>query len=122
VSEALLVLGVVATLAGAALLAAVVEPDVLLQAGAWITVVGLAIGVPAGCGYHVVLYRALRARGRPPARWWLRPVDLHVLLHGRDRSRVLGWFVLGGATFLMVVIGCAVVVLGLLALLSSTPA
>lgn len=121
VSETLLVLGVVAGLVGMALLAAVVEPDALLQIGAWITVMGLLAGVPAGFWYHVVLYRALRVHGPLPVRWWLRPVDLHALLHDHERGAVLRWFVLGGAGFLVVVIGCSVVVLGLLALLSSPP-
>jgi hypothetical protein len=122
VSEALLVLGAVATLAGMALLAAVVDPDALLRAGAWITLAGLVTGVPAGGWYHLVLYRALRARGPLPARWWLRPVDLHVLLGDPERGPVLRWFALGGLGFAVVVIGCAVLVLGLLALLSAAPA
>jgi hypothetical protein len=122
VSELLLVLGMVAGLAGMALLAAAVDPDVLLQAGAWITLAGLVTGVPTGLWYHVALYRALRARGPLPVRWWLRPVDLHPLLGDRERAPVLRWFVAGGLGFLVVVVGCSVVVLGLLALLSAAPA
>jgi hypothetical protein len=120
-SETLLVLGVVVALAGMALLAAVVDPDALLRAGAWITLAGLATGVPAGFWYHVALYRALRTHGPLPVRWWLRPVDLHVLLGDSERGPVLRWFVLGGAGFLVVVAGCATLVLGLLALLSAGP-
>jgi hypothetical protein len=122
VSETLLVLGAVAALAGMALLAAVVDPDALLRAGAWITLAGLVTGVPAGFWYQVALYRALRALGPLPARWWLRPVDLHVLLGDAQRGPVLRWFALGGAGFVVVVAGCATLVLGLLALLGPAPA
>jgi hypothetical protein len=114
VIEVLLVIGAVGGLASVALLGALVPPDTLLYAGGVITSVGLAAGVPTGFWYHVSLYRALRARGPLPARWWLHPVPLHSRLREDERSGVLRWFVLGGIGFGVVVIGCGTVVLGLL--------
>jgi hypothetical protein len=114
VIEVLLVIGAVGSLACVAVLGSLVPPDTLLYAGGVIASVGLAAGVPTGFWYHVSLYRALRARGPLPARWWLHPVPLHSRLREDERSGVLRWFVLGGIGFGVVVIGCGTVVLGLL--------
>jgi len=120
VIETLLVLGAVLGLAAAGLLATLVPIDVLLQLGGVITTVGLLIGVPTGFWYHVALYRTLRARGPLPSRWWLHPVPLHERLEERERDAVLLWFVAGGLGFGVVVIGCSVIVLALLATLTAS--
>jgi len=113
VIETLLVLAAVATLCGVSLAASMIPPDALLYAGGVITGIGLLTGVPTGFWYHVALYRALRPQGPLPERWWLHPVPLHARLGESERRTVLRWFVAGGLGFFVVVIGCAVVVLGL---------
>ena len=102
----------VALAGGAAALA--VAPDLLLLGGAWLTAAGLAFGVPTGLVYHLALRRALRAAGRLPARWWLRPTALHGALPEPDRLRVLAWCGAGAAGFALCVLGCALVALGAL--------
>jgi hypothetical protein len=121
VIEVLLVIGAVGGLAAVAVLGALVPPETLLYAGGLITSVGLAAGVPAGFWYHVSLYRALRARGPLPARWWLRPAPLHSRLREDERSSVLRWYTLGGVGFGVVVMGCGTVVLGILVALLREP-
>ena len=64
--------------------------------------------------YHVALYRTLRPRGPLPARWWLHPVPLHEKLRREERGAVLRWFWIGGLGFGVVVLGCLLIVLGLL--------
>ncbi|MGH0032352.1 MAG: hypothetical protein ACQGVC_21375 [Myxococcota bacterium] len=111
--ETLLVLGTLALLGGATLAGTLVPPDVLLQAGGIVTAAGLAVGVPTGFWYHVALYRALRPHGPLPGRWWIHPVALHIQLLEGERRSVLRWFVAGGLGFFVVVLGCAIAVLGL---------
>jgi len=75
---------------------------------------GLLIGVPTGFWYHVKLHACLRSRGPLPQRWWLRPVALHAQLAPDERPGVLLWFYAGGAGFLLSVLGCALVIAGVL--------
>lgn len=112
--ETLGVLALVALLTVVGVLGPIVPPDRWLVAGAVLTAVGLATGVPTGLGYHVALYRRLRAHTSLPPRWWLDPVALHPELRERERRGVLTWFTLGGIGFAVVVLGCALCVLGLL--------
>ena len=79
----------------------------LASSAVWLVVAGLALGVPTGAWYHVELRRALLAKGVPlPARWWLKPVDLNEKLAPEQRWRVLSWFALGGAGWLLTMAGC----------------
>lgn len=120
--ETLLVLCAVLGLAAVGLVGSLVPADALLTAGGVLTGIGLAIGVPTGFWYHVALYRVLRPRGPLPPRWWLHPVPLHGELRETERASVLRWFLVGGLGFGVVVLGCLLVVLGLVvAVLPDTP-
>ena len=73
----------------------------------------MALGLPTGLLYHVLLYRALRSRGVVPERWWLRPTSLHDDIPDEQRGRVLFWCALGAAGFLVIVLGLVVGTVGL---------
>jgi hypothetical protein len=110
VIEAALALGACVALAAGAL-AFAVAPATLLVAGGWTIAVGLALGLPTGAIYHLALRRALLARTRLPARWWLVPTALHDELGPGERGRVLAWCYAGAAGFAVTVAGCALVAL-----------
>lgn len=113
--EALGVLGGVALLALIGFLGPLVPPGDWVLTGAVLTAIGLVTGLPTGFAYHVALYRCLRRRIALPARWWLDPVALHSQLLETERRRVLTWFSAGGIGFGVVVLGCAVTLLGVVA-------
>lgn len=106
--EALVALALLMALAALAA-ALAVAPATLLMAGFWLAVAGLAFGIPTGLVYHVALHRSLRAHGRLPARWWLRPTALHGRLPEADRARVLAWCGAGALGFAVSMAGCALV-------------
>ena len=111
--EAWIAIGIVVGLAGCAA-ALALAPDALLVGGFWTALAGLAFSVPTGLVYHLALRRALRAAGRLPARWWLRPTALHGELPDADRFAVLAWCAAGAAGFAASLLGCALVALGAL--------
>ena len=108
-----MLLGVV-LLGAAGLAAPLLAAQTLVVAGFVGAAAGLLVGVPTGLWYHVVLYRFLRARGPLPERWWVRPVALHARLAPAERPSVLLWFYAGGAGFLLCVLGCGLVLAGVL--------
>ena len=110
--ELLLVLGGVGVLIAGAVLVACVSPDAVLLGGAAIVVGGIALGVPTGLVYHILLGRYLSQRGPAPARWWWRPLEHHGALHARELSRVMPWCYAGATGFLFILIGCGVVTIG----------
>ena len=112
--EALLVFAGVGLLAAAGLIAPLVPPEWIVLAGGACAAAGMAFGVPTGLWYHVRLRGFLAARDDLPARWWLRPVELHPRLEPQERPPVMRWFYAGGIGFLLTVLGCALVVLGVL--------
>jgi hypothetical protein len=112
VVELLLVIGAVAALAFVGFVAPLVASSTWLVLGIGFTALGLAIGVPTGFWYHVRLRACLASRGALPPRWWLRPVSLHPRLLEEERPGVLRWFAIGGAGFVLTVVGCALIVLG----------
>lgn len=110
--EALLVMGAVLALAALGLLGPLVPVTWWLAGGALCAALGLALGVPTGLWYHVRLRACLAARDELPRRWWLRPVSLHGRLRAEERSGVLRWFFVGGLGFVFTLLGCGLVVLG----------
>ncbi len=75
--------------------------------------VGLLVGVPAALRYHVVLHRVLSARGALPRGWWVSPQKLHPVLREEERGRVLPWWWLGGAGFVLVICGAGLLAFAL---------
>lgn len=110
VLEAALFVACLIALGATAMLLAI-APATLLVAGFWLTLAGLAFGVPTGLLYHVELRRSLLARDRLPPRWWLRPTSLHGEIRETDRARVLGWCYAGAAGFLVSMAGCVLAAL-----------
>lgn len=104
--EGLLVLLAVALLAGGTVVVQVVPAEWLLQASCVCSVLGLLVGLPTGFWYHVKLHDSLRRAGDLPPRWWLRPVAHHAHLSADERSGVMPWFAIGGAGFVLTIVGC----------------
>ena len=104
----------VALLCAAGLALPLLAAETVVVAGVVCALGGLLVGVPTGLWYHVKLRAALSARGQLPERWWLRPVALHPRLAAEERGVVLLWFYAGGAGFASSVVGCALVVAGVL--------
>lgn len=111
-SELVVTLAIAAVLIGSAILTSRLAWETVLGAGLWMTLLGLVGGVPAGLWYHVRLYRSLS--GAAPRRWWWRPTTLHGRLGAADRRRVMPWFYLGAAGFLLALAGCVLVAIGVL--------
>jgi hypothetical protein len=112
--EALLVFAVVGLLVLLGTGAYVLSIEALLIAGGACIAVGFAIGLPAGTLYHLRLYRCLALRGPVPKSFWLRPTSLHRELEAAEWRGIAPWFVIGGAGFALIVLGCVIVMLGLL--------
>lgn len=98
----LLVFGALAIAAEAPILEAI-------SLGAWVGLLGAAVGVPSGVAYHVALHRALSPRGELPSGWLLRPLELHPRLRPDERPLVLSLCYLGAAGFVAICVGIAIV-------------
>ena len=88
-------------------LAVSVTAGALAILGLAILCLGLAIGVPTGLWYHVVLYRIVSPRISVPRRWWLSPSSLHSHLTAADWRRITPWYRIGGVGFALCVLGGA---------------
>ena len=107
--EALIVLLGVGLLAALGLVAPLLPSEWVIRAGWLCAGLGLLLGVPTGLWYHVRLRASLLRNGRLARRWWLRPSSLHDRLDAEDRPSVMLWFTLGGAGFLVTLLGCLLV-------------
>jgi len=114
VIEVGLIILVIALVIGVTALFALVSWWVLFGAGIALIGFGMALGVPTGFWFHVVLYRVMRERGLVVKRWWLRPVGIYESLAKEDRRRVAPWMYLGGAGFVLALVGCALFAVGAL--------
>jgi hypothetical protein len=103
-------------LALAALAAGAGGVQTLFIAGAAAVALGLAVGVPAGVGYHIALHRALAPLDALDPGWWWRPTRYHARIPAAERRRVMAWFTVGAAGFLVAVTGCALVLVAALAM------
>ena len=100
------IVGLLALISGAMLL-----PWSFLYTTAWVVIfVGMLVGVPTGFTYHVVLYKQLKMMGEVPRGWYWRPITFNSRLDPRGRARVLPWLYVGGAGFILVVIGIVLIV------------
>jgi len=107
-----MVLGLLGALVGGAALLSYAPWDWLFGGGIVLSLLGLAVGVPTGLWYHVRLYRAVRARGPVPPRWWVRPDRLHAQLTEDERAGVMRPFYFGAAGFVLSVLGCLFIAYG----------
>jgi hypothetical protein len=111
-TEAAIVLGLVLTLMLVGTLAVSLAWTTFVLAGVALMALGFVVGVPTGVYYHVVLYRCLAPRGPLPRGWLWSPVRLHTQLFEHERRAVMRWFYLGGSGFALIVLGGALVGLG----------
>jgi hypothetical protein len=112
VIELALVVGVVGGVIGATALVAL-TPWWWLFGGGWLLVaLGMAVGVPAGVWYHVLLYRILSPRAELPQGWWVRPYQAHGALREQEKKRVMWWFRLGAVGWAAAMLGCVFVGVG----------
>lgn len=94
--------------------ASLVHWSLLMSTGAGVAALGLALGIVAGIGYHVALYRALAPPGKLPTGWLWRPTGCHGLLTPAQRRVVMPWFYAGVTTMFTALSGCALVLAGIL--------
>ena len=112
--EILLVVGTIVLLIATSMIGVTLSWMTILATGVGLVAVGALVGVPTGVYYHVKLHHALAPRGVLPPRWWWSPVRYHAQLREDERSGVMVWFYLGGAGFVLMMIGCFVTLMGVL--------
>jgi hypothetical protein len=112
--ETLIVVVLLALLAGAGWAALLLPWQIIVVTGAICAAIGLLFGVPTGVYYHVRLHAELAPRGVLPARWWWSPVRYHRHLRGDERDRVMPWFYAGAIGFGLIVLGCGITLFGVL--------
>ena len=100
-------------LIGGTLFVFLVPWPAMLMVGTVTTAVGLVFGVGTGLWYHIALARVVSATRALPARWWLRPVELHEWLEPASHRRVMPWFYAGAVGFVITVVGLVLIALGL---------
>jgi hypothetical protein len=86
----------------------------LLSAGNALMLRSAALGVPLELIYFVTLGVVLTRTGQRPHGWYWRPFQHHHLLTRPQKLLVLPWFVSGALTFLSIVLGIAIAVLGMI--------
>jgi hypothetical protein len=91
-----------------------VTPTVIAALGVGALLVGLAMGVPTGLWYHVILYRFVSAKITLPRWWWLSPAALHRHLSAEEARRVYPWNRAGAVGFVLCLAGGLAAIAGLL--------
>jgi hypothetical protein len=112
--EALFVFGIVGLLVALGSMAVLLPLETLVLVGASCVALGFVLGVPAGAYYHVQLYRCLATRGNVPRDFFWRPTRYHAGLSARETRTFMPWFIAGALGFLLILGGCAIVMLGVL--------
>ena len=112
--EMTLVFAALASVGLVILLAMVLTPPVMIMLALGALLLGLAVGVPTGFWYHVVLYRIVSRKVPVPRTWWLSPSGLHVRLTDAEERRIRPWYRLGGIGFVLSVVGGLAAIAGLL--------
>lgn len=112
--EITLVVAAVVAVAVIGALSATITPGLVAAIGVGTLLLGLAVGVPTGFLYHVILYRCVSAKGAVPPRWWLSPSALHHHLTPAETRRVNPWNRLGGIGFVLCLVGGLAAIAGLL--------
>ncbi|HEX6245067.1 MAG TPA: hypothetical protein VFZ61_29300 [Polyangiales bacterium] len=111
--ESIWVVAGVTVLGTLAFLVASLPPLTLMWSAAAVVGVGCLIGIPTGIAYHLVLRRELLRLGPLPAGWIWHPTQLHAQLDAKGIDRVRPWLWSGGASFLLIMLGLALLTLTL---------
>ena len=93
---------------------ATVTPGLIAAIGVGALLLGLAVGVPTGLWYHVILYRCVSAKIALSRTWWLSPSALHRHLTAAEARRINPWNRIGGAGFVLCLVGGLAAIGGLL--------
>jgi hypothetical protein len=99
-------IGLLVGLVGGAAVLTQVSWEFLFGGGIALIGLGMAVGVPAGIAYHVVLYRTLKPRAPLPKWWLLNPFGLHDRLTSDEKRPVMRWARVGAAGFVVAMLGC----------------
>ncbi len=102
---------IVLTIGAVAVLVAAMEPEALMRLGWLVAMSGLLLSTAAGLVYHLRLRTALVRAGRLPPRWWWSPTRFHGRLEAAARETFMRWFVAGGISFGVCVLGLVFVVI-----------
>ena len=113
-TEALIVFFVVSALLVLGIMTVVLPLEMLVVIGTACVATGLLLGVPAGAYYHVRLYRCLAARGEVPRDFFWHPTRYHAAIPPAESRAFMPWFMLGAAGFGLIMLGCSIVMLGVL--------
>ena len=112
--ELTLVLSAVVAVGLIGVVSSLVTPGLIAGIGLGVLFLGLLLGLPTGFWYHVALYRFVSARMPVPRAWWLSPSNLHRHLTEAERRRIRPWYLIGGAGFVLSVVGGLAAIAGLL--------
>jgi hypothetical protein len=112
--EITLVLATVVAVGLIGFLVSTLSSSLVATIGVGALALGLAVGVPTGFWYHVILYRSVSTRTPLPRAWWLSPSGLHHHLTEAERHRIAPWYCIGGVGFVLSVAGGLAAIVGLL--------
>jgi hypothetical protein len=93
---------------------AALTPSIVTAVGLTTLLLGLALALPTGLWYHVVLYRFVSARTTLPRAWWVSPSGLHRHLTPAEQRHIAPWYRLGGVGFILSLSGGLAAIAGLL--------
>jgi hypothetical protein len=89
----------------------------------WVQLIGVgnslmlnsaALGIPLELIYFAALGIALTQNGTRPRGWYWRTFQHHHLLTRTQKFLIMPWFVTGALTFLCIVLGIVITVLGMI--------
>jgi hypothetical protein len=93
---------------------AAAAPGLIAAIGLGTLLLGLAVGVPTGFWYHVILYRCVSQKLPLSGTWWLSPATLHRHLTLAEERRIRPWYRTGGVGFVLCLVGGIAAIAGLL--------
>jgi hypothetical protein len=92
----------------------------LLTVGYDLMLNSASLGIPLEIVYFAALGLSLWYSGRLPRGWYWKSFEHHHLLEPRQKWLVLPWFFAGALSFLGIVFGIAITVLGMIAAVVQT--
>ncbi|MEE8075066.1 MAG: hypothetical protein V3T60_05510, partial [Candidatus Binatia bacterium] len=112
--EVLIAVGIFMLLVFVAVGGELVQWYVLFIIGASMVGVGLSAGVVVGIGSPLAQSRALAPTGILGPRWWWRPTSYNDHLPSASRPTVMWWFYAGVTSMVVVLVGCALILTGIM--------